>query len=603
MPSVEQIVSMLEERRSSQSSLLSNMSMLRDAYNGDIVVPLPEMDRNEQIAVANLISTGLDQTAMRISSTTPNVFFPSLKPGENAFDKRANTRRNATMGWWEANKMPLKMRRRARHLIGYASSPVVLRPDRKRGIARWETRSPLSAFPSPSEDPDNITPEDAIFTFGRSWKWLQANYPEKIAALSTNGKAPSPHEIFEVVEYLDAEETVLAVIGKKQDMWSGQVYGSRVVELERVPNRTGMCMAVVPGRITLDRPAGQFDGLIGMYQMQAKLMALELISVERGIFPDTYLISRPGETAKFVSGPFDGRTGMVNIVAGGDLREAGETSGVSSGNLIDRLERGMRVTSGIPAEFGGESTTNVRTGKRGDAILSAVVDFPVQEAQEVLAQSLQEENKRAIAIAKTYFGNERRSFYVSRNQKHVDYVPNKDFETDDNVVSYSYAGADANALVVGLGQRIGIGTMSKRTGMEIDPLVADPEQEHDRVVQEQLEQALLLSVQQQAQQGVIPPADLAAIMQMVVTGKANLADAVDKVNKAAQERQATAAPVGSPETQPGLGAPGMGMEQPGTLPPASAGPTAGPAATGGTTPAAPPNFEALLAQLGGGAGA
>jgi hypothetical protein len=596
VPSVEDIIGMLQERKQAQSPLLSNMARLRDAYNGDIIVPLPEMDRSEQAAVANLISTGLDQSAMRISSVMPNLYFPAIKPGDRASEKRSHTRRDATLGWWEANKMPLKLRRRARHMIGYASSPVVLRPDRKRGIARWELRSPLSTFAAPTEDPDDITPLDCIFTFGRSYKWLQTNYPDRIAQLNTNGKAPAPHEIFEVVEYVDGEVTVMAVIGKKADPFSTHMQGSAYVELERVVNRTGICPAVVPGRITLDRPMGQFDGLVGMYQMQAKLMALEVIAVERGIFPDTYLISRPGESAKFISGPFDGRTGMVNVVAGGDLREAGQAQGTASGQLIDRLERSMRITSGTPAEFGGESTTNIRTGKRGDAILSAVVDFPVQEAQEILAASMQEENKRAIAIAKTYFGEQRRSFYVSRNAKHVDYIPNKDFETDENNVTYSYAGADANALVVGLGQRIGLGTMSKRSAQEVDPLIADPEREHDRVVQEALEQALLASVQQQAQAGTIPPSDLAKIMSIVVSDKLPLAEAIEKVNKMAQERQATAAPMGSPETQPGLGAPGMGMEQPGSLPPATEGPTAGPAATGGGAPA--PDLQSLLAQLG-----
>lgn len=595
MPSVEDIIGMLEERKQAQSPLLANMARLRDAYNGDIVIPLPEMDRQEQAAVANLISTGLDQSAMRISSTMPNLFYPPVKPGDNASEKRANVRREANLAWWENNKMPIKMRRRARHLIGYASSPVILRPDSRRGIARWELRSPLSTFASPTEDPDDITPLDCIFTFGRSYKWLQTNYPDRISRLNTNGKAPAPHEIFEVVEYVDGEVTVMAVIGRKKDPFASST-GEMFVELERVVNRTGICPAVVPGRITLDRPMGQFDGLVGMYQMQAKLMALEVIAVERGIFPDTYLISRSGESAKFISGPFDGRTGMVNVVAGGDLKEAGQAQGQASGQLIDRLERSMRITSGIPAEFGGESTTNVRTGKRGDAILSAVVDFPVQEAQEVLSASLQEENKRAIAISKTYFGEQKRSFYVSGISKHVDYTPNKDFETDENTVTYSYAGADANALVVGLGQRIGLGTMSKRSAQEVDPLISNPEREHDRVIQEALEQALLTSVQQQAQAGTIPPADLAKIMQIVITDKLPLAEAIEKVNKMAQERQATAAPMGSPETQPGLGAPGMGMEQPGSLPPATAGPTAGPAATGGGAPQ--PDLQSLLAQLG-----
>ena len=172
-----------------------------------------------------------------------------------------------------------------------------------------------------------------------------------------------------------------------------------------------------------------------------------MIAVERGIFPDTYLVSRPGEQAKFVTGPHDGRSGLVNIISGGTLQEAGMNSNLTANNLIDRIERSMRITSGTPAEYGGESVTNVRTGKRGDAILSAVVDFPIQEAQEVLAASLTEENKIAISICRTYFGNDRRSFYIStgKTKGHVDYTPNKDFESDNNIVTYSYAGADANS--------------------------------------------------------------------------------------------------------------------------------------------------------------
>jgi hypothetical protein len=252
--------------------------------------------------------------------------------------------------------------------------------------------------------------------------------------------------------------------------------------------------------------------------------------------------------------------------------------------MMDRIERAQRIASGTPAEFGGESTTNVRTGKRGDAILSATVDFPIQEAQEVFAASLQEENKRAIAIAKTYFGNERKSFYVSgRGAKgHVDYVPNKDFEDDNNVVSYSHSGADANSLVVGLGQRIGIGIMSKQTAQEIDPFIADPELEKDRVISEGLEQALLQSIQTQASQGAIPPADVAAIASLVASDKMDLAEAVTKIHEDAQKRQATPAPTGAPETMPGLGAPGMGAEQP-----AQAAPQ-------------PADLQGFLASLGGG---
>ena len=176
---------------------------------------------------------------------------------------------------------------------------------------------------------------------------------------------------------------------------------------------------------------------------------------------------------------------------------------------------------------------------------------------------MQEENKRAIAIAKTYFGNERKSFYVSsRGAKgHVDYVPNKDFEDDNNIVAYSHSGSDINGLIVALGQRVGIGIMSKQTAQEIDPMIDDAEKEKERVIGEGLEQSLLQSIQSQAQQGAIPPADLAAIDAAVRKGM-TLGEAVTKVHEDAQKRQAKVAEAGSPETQPGLAQPGQGAEQP-----------------------------------------
>jgi len=584
-PSVDEIAALLYDRQTLQGPMIESMRQLRDAYNGDLVIPLPELDRREKSAVANLITTGLDQTAMRISSTMPNVFYPALKEGEAMSEKRARTRKRATLGWWEANKMPIKMRRRARWLIGYASSPVILRPDTKWGAARWDIRDPLNTFPSSGEDPDDMTPQNCIFTFTRSRAWLHNNYPDALNKLKSDKNA-KPDDLVRIAEYTDAEVTVLmASTSIKPNPWDTDMRGLPHVELERVHNRTGMCLAVVPGRITLDRPMGQFDSLVGMYNLQSKLMALEVIAVERGIFPDTYLVSRPGETARFVAGPYDGRSGQVNVVAGGDIREMTASPGFATNGMMDRIERAQRIASGTPAEFGGESTSNVRTGKRGDAILSAVVDFPIQEAQEIFAASLQEENKRAIAIAKTYFGNERKSFYVSGRgaRGHVDYVPNKDFEDDNNIVSYSHSGADANSLVVGLGQRIGIGIMSKQTAQEIDPFIADPEMEKDRVIGEGLEQALLQSIQTQASQGSIPPSDVAAIVALVASDKMDLAQAVTKVHEDAQKRQATPAPVGAPETMAGLGAPGMGAEQP------------------AQAPAAPPDLAGFLASLGGGA--
>jgi hypothetical protein len=239
----------------------------------------------------------------------------------------------------------------------------------------------------------------------------------------------------------------------------------------------------------------------------------------------------------------------------------------------------------IPAEFGGESGTNIRTGRRGESILSATVDFRVQESQEVLASALLEEDKIAIAIEKTYWGSASKSFFIPGMGGGIkDYTPNKLWETDFHYVAYSASGSDVNSLTVTLGQLLGTGLISKESAREAYPLISDPELERDRLVAEGIESALLQSIQAQAADpnGPYQPDDLAFIAEKVASNAMSLPAAIQAAQKRAQERQATPAPVGAPETMPGLAMPGMGAEQP-------------------AAPQGAPSLESLLGQLGGGA--
>ena len=564
MKSIDEIMAIYSARSRVNDSAKGRMRELRDYYNGDVIVPLPELNSDEQSAVANLLAQGLDQTAMRIASTSPDIFCPPTDTRTKRARDNASIRRRALFGWWENSRMDLQLSKRARRLIGYATTCAQLRFNAKLGCPEWHLRDPLTAYPAQMLGVDDLRPRDIIFAYERSLAWCKQQYPEAARRFAAEGKADLDQGI-ELIEYIDNEEQVL--IGSRAPipttMFSrpDEENAGIVIELERTANPLGQVPVVCAQRISLDNAQGQFDGILGMYQMQARLMALEVIAVQKGVFPDTYLVGRAGETPQIVN-PADGLTGEVGVVRGGDLRDMQMQPGYMTNPAIDRLERAQRLTAGIPQEFGGESTSNIRTGRRGDAVLSAVVDFTVQEAQRIMARSLQEENKVAIDMAKAYAGNRPRSFYVStKNVKgRVDYRPNENFDSTDNVVSYSHPGADINNLVIGGGQRVGMGTMSKHSFMAIDPLVDDPEFEHDTVIGEQLEQALLSSVQQQAAEGIIPPADLARIMDLVTNDQMELAGAVEKVQKEAQERQAEMVDPLAPEAQPGLALPGMGAE-------------------------------------------
>lgn len=586
MKTVEEIVALYRERHTTLGPVLQQMREVRRLANGEVVVPLSELDRTARSSVANLFVQGLDQMAMRVTSTQPTPYFPALREGQDRSMQFARDRKRAMLSIWDQNRMGQKDRRRARNFFAYSSAPVFLKPNFDKRLVEWHLRNPLDTFAAPVVDESNPVPDNVIFTYSRSYQWLMRNYGFLNGMLRVGD--PAPDDMFTVLEYVDDMEVVLVVLGyeRDRDPLSGSMYmGRPAVELSRVPNRCGMPLVVIPSRITLDKPKGQFDGLLGMYYTRARLQALTEIAIERGIFPDEYLVARPGENPEIIQ-IADGKTGQLGVVKGGDIQQLQSQPGYKTDTALDRLERQERLEGAIPAEFGGESGTNIRTGRRGESILSATVDFRIQEAQDIMAAARVEEDKIAIHMEKTYWGNEPKSFFIPGMKGGVkDYTPNKLWETDFHYVSYSASGSDVNSLIVGLGQRLGTGLMSKESAREADPLIADPELEKDRIVAEGIEAALLSSIQAQAADpnGPYQPDDLAFIAEQVQSNKMSLPEAIMAAQKRAQERQATPAEVGSPETMPGLAMPGMGAEQPAEAPPAG--------------------MEGLLAQLGGGGAA
>jgi hypothetical protein len=576
----ETIMQLFHYRWMVRSPVLQAMTRVRDAYNGDVVVPMPDMDRSELPAVANLLKKGVDQRAARIASTSPTLYCPprdvKLKREVDAGEKR----RKALLGWWGMNELTsVKAARRARHLIGYAAAPVNLVWDFKRNIPQWRVLNPLNTFPAPDRDPDCMTPRDIIFTYTESRQWLTDRYPDQAAKLF-NYKAARPDEKIVILEFIDDTERVVIATGEAiftEPTTTSLPFGRHpAVVLERVPNRAGMCTAVTPGMVTLDRAAGEFDGMIGMYQTAAYLTALQIVATEKYVFPDIVLIGANGQEPRLMGGKWkDGRTGEINVVIDGEVKEITGAPGFQTTGMIDHLERSARLEGGIPAEVTGESSSNIRTGRRGDAVLSAALDFPLGEAQKLFASSYQKENVVAIALAKGYAGNASTSIYVNWKgaKGDIEFVPNELFTTDQNFVSFSHAGSDLQSMTIMAGQLLGAEVVSEQWVREILPIIDDPEMEKDRITVQKLDAALLASLQQKAQSGEMAPVDLAWFNQQVKSNQMELDEAVIALDKRVQARQASSGPVGSP-TGPAIAG----------TPEAQAGLAAGTVAQGQATP-------------------
>lgn len=567
-----QVVTHYQQRRRDRGGLFGRMDEIRRHYNGDIIVPLPELDDMEKPAIPNLIAQGIDQFAMRVASVMPDVTYMPTRPGIQTSENRARDRRLANLGWWDMNKMGSKIRRRSRHLTAYGMtavslSPISIDPTDKREIPHWRVRNPLSTYPAPMIDPDSMEPTDCIFVDRRPLSWLEMHYPRQASILYRGDKGST--DMFEILEYVDGAETVLVAIGAEKSKTStygapetGRGTASHII-LERIPNRAEICPVVIAGRITLDRLQGQFDQMLGVYQRQAKLDALDMIARFRNVFPDEWIVSTSNSpTSPRIVQEADGKQGIRGIVDKGQVQVTHLQPGSTTDDALDRLERAQRLTAGIPAEFGGESPTNVRTARRGSMVMSNAIDMPIQEYQEILADSLEAENRRAVKIMRSYYGNKPSMFFMGGDGKVVrpDYTPNETFETDLSYVKYSMPGSDVNGMVIAIGQRVGTGIMSTQTAREMDPAIEDPIRERDQVEIESLRKSLLMGLETQASQGSLDPSIIARIAAAKAQRHVTLEDAVQKIHEEMQQEQAEQANAQppaqgevSPESQPGLG--------------------------------------------------
>ena len=138
MKTVEEIVELYKDRVDTQGPILRQMREVRQLANGDVIVPLNELDRNTKSSVANLLVQGLDQMSMRVASTMPSPYFPALREGQDRSMKLARDRKRAMLAIWDQNRMSMKMRQRARHLLAYSNSPVYLKPNFDKRLPEWQ---------------------------------------------------------------------------------------------------------------------------------------------------------------------------------------------------------------------------------------------------------------------------------------------------------------------------------------------------------------------------------------------------------------------------------------------------------------------------------
>lgn len=583
----EDIWQSMQLRREQDSVLVRQMIGVRDRYNGEVVIPLPDVEGEPVTGslTPQIVADGIDHTAMRAASVMPSVSCPALSRSDRAHEI-ANIKRRAIYAGWYNSAIELLLYRAFRHFIGYGTAALVAVPDFINERATIELRDPLTAYPELRTPEDFHEPLNVGFVYGRSTDWVLRNYPQA-SDIIRGGK----DQIWDCVEWIDEEHIVIGVLGPRSPSYTSSYGDDRYypgyspsggsMELRRWDNRAGMVPISVPRRCTLDRIMGQLTHVLPSVDLLERITALEMIAAERHVFPDMVILGKRTSVPTLSGGKWkDGREGEPNIILDADGVQLLQPSvGPATFATMDKLEKAARVSGGVPELFGGVNGPGLRTGRALDSLGAFSIDPRVMEAQKFMQRALSCVTSGMMAVERGYWPSKKYTVFSgwSGDTEIVDYVPSKHFENLDNSVDYSLPGLDISQTTVALSQLVGARLMSRDSAREKHPLISDGRIEGKNVVKEQVEDAMLTSFLQQSQTGQLPLIDLVNIFEEYEKG-GSMAAAVKAADRMARERQAAEAPEPmpgqnqAPEAMPGLAMPGQGAE---AGPPPSQGPPSG----------------------------
>lgn len=586
----DQICDVMRARQDENAPLITAMLEIRDRYNCDFVVPW--IDQLSDVALPAvtpaLITEVVDAMGQRAGAANPNIWCPAIDPSKSRGRRSreyANIRRKVLTATFFHSKGKLKLRRAYRHLAGYATAVLLIRDDWETKLPVIEVRDPLNTYPDLHTAEDYGDHANCGFIFGKSTSWLRQTFPECRKELGgVVPKEPGDHEVWDLVEWVDRDSWRIGILGPRKLGFEEPFLGAQQ-ELIHMPNVLGRVPVVTPARVTLDRISSQLTHVTGISDLMARMQLLNVIATERAIFPDRYAIAKDGEAPTILSADGtwqDGRTGILNQLEGvssvGEIRSTPDPAGRQE---IDRLERNIRVSSGLVPQIGGETYGALRTGRGIDALTSVAIDPRVEELQETMAFYLGDLFESALRCYAKVWPKNKYTLMTgwAGDGSTVEFTPEEHIESEFNVVSYPIPGADPQGITIQLGQMLAAGAIGMKTFRRRHPWIADPDAEEAMVLEEELERAALASLQMQAQQGAVPLVFLAMVEEEVRNG-ADIFEGIRAAEEKLREQQVTQAPppdpgqIMAPEAAPGLAAGPTAAMQPSAPPPPTVAPPA-----------------------------
>ena len=304
----------------------------------------------------------------------------------------------------DTQKLDLQMPQVGRWLPGYGFCAWVITTKKdKNGFIypSAELRDPYDTFPG-NFGPDQQPREMAVLRRVPRYKLAQIypEFAEQILKKDDDAEEATP----------DTATPFLSYENNREQAWEDNTYsGVRIIEyydqggtyvvfpernmiLDFIPNVLSSPPFVFMKRVSFDQLKGQYDHVIGLMAMMAKINIMSAIAMEDSVFTETN-ISGEIESGQYRKGRF-----AVNYLAPGtQVSKPMNNIPYQLFQQIDRLERQLRMVGGYPVTDDSQSPNSFVTGA-GLSELNSTMSLMISEYRDIIKQGLVQMDAKRLEL-------------------------------------------------------------------------------------------------------------------------------------------------------------------------------------------------------------
>jgi len=352
----------------------------------------------------NMLQSGIDRLAQKVSGV-PQVRVDVPNENDSTRSKmRAEKLERIVTSYDEKQNLLSQLQQAARWLPGYGFCAWVITTKRdKNGFIypSAELRDPYDTFPG-NFGPDQQPREMAVLRRVPRYKLAQIypEFAEQILKKDDDAEEATP----------DTATPFLSYENNREQAWEDNTYsGVRIIEyydmggtyvvfpernmiLDFIPNVLSSPPFVFMKRVSFDQLKGQYDHVIGLMAMMAKINIMSAIAMEDSVFTETN-ISGEIESGQYRKGRF-----AVNYLAPGtQVSKPMNNIPYQLFQQIDRLERQLRMVGGYPVTDDSQSPNSFVTGA-GLSELNSTMSLMISEYRDIIKNGLVQMDAKRLEL-------------------------------------------------------------------------------------------------------------------------------------------------------------------------------------------------------------